>query len=288
MSTLAIRRHQGRNRLLFLLALLCLAVGIVLMGINLYGLTQPIRKPGLGITDRDQLRFGPEEVWNYDRSLAAIESLATVEPKDQLAEAANEVVNKSLIHVKWNRVDPREYRQLVPVWENYFLWGIGRFSGLPQFERYHYADYRRNIRRGIGICGDASTILSSVMDRYDIPNRIVSFHGHVIVEYKNGDGEWNLLDPDFGVSLGMPLGSLLENPGQVRGRYLAEGYSENETDNLLAVYETDHAIFDDTYHFMTKRYLFENASYVAKWLMPVAFIALPLIWMVRTRRKTSH
>ncbi|SFR58762.1 hypothetical protein SAMN05216203_1609 [Marinobacter daqiaonensis] len=288
MNHSATSRRGARNRFLLLAALLCLAVGIVLMGINLYGLTQPLRKPGLGVTDRDQLRFVTEEVWSYQQSLDAIDRLAGIEPLTQRAEAANKVVNQSLVHVKWNRVDPEEYRQLVPIWENYFLWAIGRFSGLPQFERYHYADYRRNIRRGIGICGDASTILSSVMDRYGIPNRIVSFHGHVIVEFEDSDGRRNLLDPDFGVGLGIPLESLLEDPKQVRDRYLAAGYSERETDTLLSIYKTDHAIFDDTYHFMSKRYVFEHASYVAKWLVPVALIVLPLIWLARTRRTTSH
>lgn len=280
--------RDRRNPALLVLALVCLSIGMLLMAINLYGLTQPIRKPGLGVTDRDQLRFGPEEVWNYQQSMAAIDGLAALQSKNLLAEKANDVVNKSLIHVQWNRVDPLEYRQLVPVWENYFLWAIGRFSGLPQFERYHYADYRRNIRRGIGICGDASTILSSVMDRYEIPNRIVSFHGHVIVEYENSEGERQLLDPDFGVSLGMPLEQLIAEPAAAAEQYLAAGYSEKESSHLVSVYQTDYAIFDDTYHFMSKRYLFEKTSYVAKWLLPIVLIALPVIWLLRTRRISPH
>ena len=110
--------RDRRNPALLVLALVCLSIGMLLMAINLYGLTQPIRKPGLGVTDRDQLRFGPEEVWNYQQSMAAIDGLAALQSKNLLAETANDVVNKSLIHVQWNRVDPLEYRQLVPVWEN--------------------------------------------------------------------------------------------------------------------------------------------------------------------------
>lgn len=279
-STIKDKRISG---VLTFIAVLCLAGGVALMAINLYGLTQPIRKPGLGVSDQDQLRFVEETVWSYEESVEAIHGLAVIDEPDALAERANRVVNSSLVHVKWNQVDPIQYRQLIPIWENYFLWGLGRFSSLPQFERYHYADYLRNIRRGIGICGDASTILSSVMDHYGLENRIISFRGHVIVEHQRESGGYNLLDPDFGVDLGVSLEALLEEPHRVRAKYIAAGYSETEVENLLAIYETDYRIFDDTYHFMSKRYLFEHLSYVAKWLMPTLMILVSLIWLVRVR-----
>ncbi|WP_417538425.1 hypothetical protein [Marinobacter sp.] len=268
------------------LAIVSLVVAIMLMGINIYGLTQPIRKPGLGVTDHDQLRFIPAQTWNFEDSLTAIKELNATGPRSELAESANQIVNQSLVHIDWEEVNPVEYRQLIPVWENYFLWAIGTFSGLPQFERYHYADYQRNIKRGIGICGDASTILASILEQYQIPNRIVSFGGHVIVEYEVSDGERRLLDPDFGVSLATPLESLGVQLEQVRDRYLAAGYSAAEVDDLIKIYQTDYALFDSTYHFMKLRYIFENVSYIAKWAMPSLLILLSvgyLAWL-RSRR----
>ncbi|UQG54167.1 MULTISPECIES: hypothetical protein [unclassified Marinobacter] len=267
------------------LAIISLVVALVLMGINIYGLTQPIRKPGLGVTDQDQLRFIPKQIWSYEDSLIAINGLDASLPRSEFAEAANQVVNQSLIHIDWQKVNPVEYRQLVPIWENYFLWGIGMFSGLPQFERYHYANYERNIERGIGICGDASTILSSVLDQHQIPNRIVSFGGHVIVEYEREDGKPQLLDPDFGISLGVPLDELSERLEHVRDRYSAAGYSAAEIDDLISIYQTDFALFDNTYHFMTLRYVFENVSYVAKWIVPLSLISLSLGYFAWLRRK---
>ncbi|NWN90416.1 hypothetical protein HLV39_02740 [Marinobacter adhaerens] len=254
-----------------------LVIGLILMSINLYGVAQPIRKPGLGVLDQGQLRFVPNKVWSYKQSMEAINDLGTISGRYQLAEKANEVVNRSLVHVDWNRVDPKSYRQLIPIWENYFLWAIGHFSGLPQFERYHYADYRRNIRRGIGICGDASTILSSVMDRYGIPNRIVSFQGHVIVEYQDENGQDYLLDPDFGVSLGASLSDLLRNPEGFKQPYVKAGYSVAEIDYLFEAYKKEgYSIYEDTYHFMTQRYIFENVSYGMKWLLPGFLVVLPV------------
>lgn len=261
-----------------------LTVGLALMTVNIYGLTQSIRKSGLGETDQEQLRFLPEKVWTYSQSLNAIDDLGSVQTRRALAERANQIIHNSLIHVEWERVDPEEYRQLVPFWENYFLWAVGRFTNLPQFERYHYSDYRRSIRRGIGICGDASTALSSVLDRYKVPNRIVSFDGHVIVEYEMENGDQYLIDPDFGVSLGTSLESLKADADKVRTKYLLAGYSEREVSYLFQAYERRYSIFDDTYHFMTKRYLFEKTSYVLKWLLPAGLILISSIWILIAHR----
>ncbi|SET76895.1 hypothetical protein SAMN04487962_12231 [Marinobacter segnicrescens] len=274
------RRHRPwwTSRFFLVLAAISLIIGLVLMGLNLYGLTQPIRKPGLGVTDVDQLRFVPDEVWSYEKSMEAIARLDGASPNSDLAKQANRVVNQSLVHVSWKEVDPVEYRQLIPPWENYFLWGIGKFSGLPQFERYHYANYQRNIKRGIGICGDASTILSSIMDKHEIPNRIISFRGHVIVEYQREDGRAELIDPDFGVELEMTLDQLRADPEQAKAKYLAAGYSEKESETLRKAYQTSYAVYDNTFHFMSNRYLFEELSYWLKWLLPTLLILLSALY----------
>lgn len=260
-------------------------VGVCLLGLNLYGLTQPLRKPGLGETDHSSLRFVPEQVWSYERSLEAIDRLNPDQPDRDFLVEANQLVNQVLVHVDWNRVDPVEYRQLIPAWENYFLYILGQFSGLPQFERYHFADYRRNIRRGIGICGDAATILSSVLDRYGVDNRIVSFEGHVLVEAVTSSGRGLLLDPDFGVVLDIPLEELATDLHQVRQRYLDAGYSDREIDYLMPVYRRPYRLFDNTYHFMSKRYLFEKASYILKWILPLTLIGTAVAVMVRRRSR---
>lgn len=278
-----------RRLVLNLAAILTLVLGLILLGLNLYGLTQPLRKPGLGVTDQELLRFVPGEVWDYETSLSAIDALASAEGDRPLAEQANDVVHQSLVHVKWTDVDPVAYRQLVPPWENVFLWAVGRFSGLPQFERYHYADYRRSIERGIGICGDASIVLSTVLERYSVDSDIVSFRGHVIVEYENPQGQKRLLDPDFGVVINRSLDELKADPELVRPIYLEAGYGAQEVDDLVSIYSKDHSIFDDTYGFMARRYLFEKTTYFLKWVLPPLLI-LPAIarWIWRRRRGSDR
>lgn len=264
------------------LAWMLLGLGVALMCLNLYGMTQSIRRPGLGVDDHAQLRFVPKEVWSYEMSLSEIDRLKQLAgDRTTVVEQANQVVNRSIIHPEWNKVDPVEYRQLIPAWENYFLFLIGRFSGLSQFERYHYSDYRRSIQRGIGLCGDASTVMSSVLDELGIENRIVSFKGHVIVEYEGDNGVWRLADPDFGVLLRADLAELTGKPSIVAADYLNAGYSRREVDSLMRSYATPYALFDDTYHFMSMRYVFERVSYVLKWVLPVLLMLPALIICLR-------
>lgn len=279
-------RPVGRLRRRFSFVLFL--AGVALLCLNLYGLTQSIRRPGLGVDDHAQLRFVPKEVWSYEKSMESVAELKQYTgDRWSTAEKAAMLVNSALIHPDWNRVDPVEYRQLIPAWENYFLYILGRFSGLPQIERYHYADYRRSIRRGIGLCGDASIVMSSILDEVGIANRIVSFTGHVIVEYEGEGGVWRLADPDFGVMLRANLSELTERPSIIVADYLKEGYSRREVDSLLRSYATPHALFDDVYHFMGKRFVFEYTSYVLKWIFPILLMIPLFLHRIRGRSQSD-
>ena len=268
---------------------LMLALGVILLGLNLYGLTQSIRKPDLQDTPQHLLRFYPDRLISYEDSLDLIDDLAAFKNTDQLVAKANAVVNDSLMHVEWKKVDPVAYRQLIPVWENYFLYSLGRFSDQPQLQRYHYSNYKRSIKRGIGVCGDAAIVLSSILDRYGIDNRLLSFaNGHVVVAYLSQDGVEYLVDPDFGVEMYVSLDELIRNPDVIRSTYSHRGYSDREIDVLVRVYASDYLEFDDTYHFMTKRYIFEEVSYYLKWPLPVLLIGLACLGLAWLKRKFGN
>lgn len=123
-----------------------------------------------------------------------------------------------------------------------------------------------------------------MLDRYGVDNRIVSFEGHVLVEAFTSAGTGLLLDPDFGVVLDLPLESLADDLTQVRQKYLDAGYSDSEIDYLMPVYDRSYRLFDNTYHFMSRRYLFEKASYVLKWILPLILIAGSLIIFMKPGR----
>ena len=263
---------------LFLL-ILFLIPGLLLMGLNLYGLTQPLRYPGLFETESELLRFPTEGNYTFEQTMQALDEFEPASSQIDTARELNELVNNAITHVQWTQVDPGTYRQLVPAWENFFLYAIGKFTSLPQFKRYHFTDYRRSLERGIGMCGDASMVLSSLLSEYDIRNNIIAMNGHVIVETFDKDGQSHLLDPDFGVELGVSLDELRGSLDNVSSAYENAGYEiTGETAKLLDTYamKTGRDIYSGSKDFMRTRYYFERVSYVMKWVLPAVMIVLGL------------
>jgi len=258
-------------------------VGIILMTLNLYGVTQSIRYEGLGKEGREMLRFVPEEVWSYEDSMKNKSDWMNSGTEIEKVIGATKWAHKSLVHVSWDRVSPKDYRQLIPIWDNYFLHFIGRFSDLPQFERYHFSDYKRTVARGIGLCGDYSIVLSQALSEVGIKTDIVSYPGHVVVYYYSENGDIYYLDPDFGVVTKLE-GQDFEEYREILEKEYLSNHSESEVEYLMNILSYQPVFFKDTYDFMAKRYIFERFSYFAKWLFPLLFLFVGLCILVIGRR----
>jgi len=268
------------------IASILIAFGLLLLSINIYGLFADTRKENLDQVDPKLLRFINDNYMSYSDS---IEKLKTIDHENHTVyvQQANKLVQQSLTHIKWNKVDPKEFRQLVPIWENYLLHFAGIFFDQPQIKRYHFVDYKRSLQRGIGICGDASMVLSQILDKKGIDNQIVSYQGHVITQAILDNDKKILLDPDFGVELKMSLEELSADPSSAYSYYLNAGYSEKEARSLIRIYSGKHTLYDDVYALMPKRYVFEHLSYVLKWLIPICMLLVSLI-MLRSHNKHAH
>jgi hypothetical protein len=266
-------------------SIILILFGIILLCINFYGLTESIRPDLAALLDKKHLRFESDGVVSYQETINKIHNLKELSSKDDIASHANKITNTGLEHIQWKRVDPKVYRLRIPIWENYILFLLSVFTNVDQFERYHFANYSKNLERGVGICGDASTILSSILDKHQIRNEIISFDGHVIVQYENDNNEKKLLDPDFGVLMNFDVNELYERPSNIRNIYSESGYSDKEIQTLERVYKRGFLIFDDTFHFMTKRYLFEVFSYILKWTLPFIFLIFGYLLFSKNTKK---
>jgi len=276
--------HINRKTILLFIASFLFISGLLLLSINLYGLFTDIRKGNLDQVNPELLRFKNDDYLSYSSSIKKLEALEHEDPFDY-AHKANKLVQQSLTHIEWNKVNAAEFRQLIPIWENYLLYFVGIFSDLPQYERYHFVDYNRSLERGVGICGDASMVLSQILDKKGIDNQIISYQGHVITQARFNNNII-LLDPDFGVELDMSLEELVADPSNAYAYYRNAGYSEREARSLVKIYGTKHTVFDDVYAFMPKRFLFEHVSYVLKWLIPAILILISL-FIVRHIKKDA-
>ena len=254
-------------------ALVFISIGLMFTIVNIYGMFQDIRPV---IIFEDELRFENDQPLEYQQVLNQLQR-NTDESDKEFAERATRVVAEGLAHIRWLNYAPEKFNQLVPIWENYFLHFMGRYSGIPEYERYHFTDYKKSLYRGIGICGDASMVLSQVLDEQGIDNQIITFPGHVIVSAQFTDAANNAmeytLDPDFGVILGVSPEEIKNAPYFAAKQYGYSGY-QRDVRIMNHVYNNDFQRWDGVQHFVTKKYYFERVSYWLKWPLPILFILL--------------
>ena len=236
--------------------------------LNIFGLTQDIRPATVAEAD---LRFAGDH-----RPLVSQlhEEISKGDQETDLVytRRINKVIANRLAHINWNELPATKYNMRIPIWENYILAFMGRFSGIPEYSKYHFIDPLRSLERGIGICGDASMVMSQLLDRVQIENNIISMPGHVILSVKLDDKEM-LFDPDFGVELGISL-SDLKKIGQKAGVFYGRSYPQSEVDIMSLVYSNAHLAkkWDNVAEFVTKKYYFEPFAYFIKWFLPILLL----------------
>lgn len=256
---------------------LLLFIGIALLSLNIYGLFQNIRPK---IILSDELRFENDLIYNYQQALNLINKKVDESELD-FSIRVTKVVQGSLAHIHWLRYEPSKFNQIVPIWENYFLYFMGKFSGIAEFERYHFTNYKRSLERGIGICGDASMVLFQVLKQNNIDNQIVSFPGHVIIETTSG----NILDPDFGVFVPFSIHDIQQSPDLITEYYEQQGYSKKEINNLKKIYKSNYKKWHGVKQFLTKKYYFEIITYFLKWILPIILIIISYLLIKPNSRR---
>ncbi|TPV62106.1 hypothetical protein FJ444_02225 [Aestuariibacter sp. GS-14] len=259
-------------------------LGCSLLVINLYGLTRDLRPEGL---EPDVLRFGVNDV-TISPSQTKVDIVRKPNESDEdYVRRLTYVLASGIAHLEWEEFEPDLYHQRVPIWENYILFLMGVITPIPEFKRYHYSNPHRSLERGIGICGDASMTLSGLLDEQDIKNKIITLPGHVMVEVEINGGK-QLLDADYGVVLdegGVEF--YRQNPENFIAGFQTQLGRVNDGEYFLAsgLQKEGYQVWNGTSHFITKKYYFEKFAYVAKWVLPIAMILLPLWWM---RRRTQQ
>ncbi|MBD1390570.1 hypothetical protein IC617_14120 [Neiella sp. HB171785] len=257
------------------------STGLVLTVINLYGLSQSIRPAGLW---DEPTRFANDYSISYEEALAQLQRLPD-ESELQFAQRATHVIAQSITHIHWSEEpDATRFNQLIPIWENYFLYFMGLWSGMPEFQKYHYTDYRRSLKRGIGLCGDTSMILNQVLTENGIESDILVFPLHVIVQ-ADVDGQQRLFDADYGVSIPFDADQAQLNRPQIAELYRQHGYTPDDEALVDKIFSRHGVAFDDVKAFVTKKYYFERLTYALKWPLPL--IMLLIGWLLLRRWQTK-
>lgn len=261
------------KRISALVGALCLVCGTLLLLINIYGFTQQLAPSSI---TTDNLRFKENDVTMTKSSFFENLPRKTGESDKEFAERLTHAIAATIAHIHWLDYPPAQFNQRVPIWENYILYFMGAFSGIPEYERYHFANPEKSIERGIGICGDTSMILSQFLQREGIENKILTFPGHVIVEADFGTHK-QLLDADYGVALAQGMNFYRDNPDEFIRSYRAAGFINDAEEYLAQGIQQSVTYWNGTQHFITKKFYFEKIAYWLKWIMPFCMIFLGVL-----------
>jgi hypothetical protein len=248
-------------------------IGLLLLFINIYGLSQSLRPSGL---NEDVLRFKQNDLLlSPDEFLNQVNRLPG-EGETEYVIRLTDVIADGMAHVHWGKYDPDRFYQRVPLWENYILYFMGRFSGIPEFERYHFTIAEKGIERGVGLCGDASMLMSEILKKEGIANKIITMPGHVVIAAQ-ADSEEIWLDPDFGVAIEAKLEVLKAEPERLTKAYNNKGFIDNgESLVRNGMEHHNYQTWNGVKHFVQKKYYFERLSYFLKWFIPIFLITIGL------------
>ncbi|HAU94179.1 MAG TPA: hypothetical protein DCW59_17665 [Alteromonas sp.] len=110
------------------------------------------------------MRFGAQD-WQLDaQAFWLLSQRKNNENDSDYAVRLTKAVAGRIAHVHWGRFPPEQFNQRVPVWGNYLLYLAGLISGIAEFERYHFVSRPKPLNGGVGLCGDASMLLSQLLD----------------------------------------------------------------------------------------------------------------------------
>jgi hypothetical protein len=252
-------------------------IALTLLAINTYGFSQSLRPATFSPED---LRFGASDI---SLSLLEYQQAIKKQPSEndiEYAKRLTDVIAQGTAHIHWEKFDPKVFNQRVPIWENWILYFMGVFSGIPEFERYHFVSPEKSVERGIGICGEVSMLMTSLLERNGIPAEMVTVPGHVLVT-ATIDGETKIFDPDFGVVLPYSAVELQQNAEQASQLYVDAGYKSYDKAFFLKAFSKPYKIWSGPEQFITKKFYFEKVSYWLMWLFPISLMAIA--WRIRSR-----
>lgn len=276
------------------LAALCVAlatVGSFLLGANVVGLlTAPLRAP----FDSAKLGcgFGP-----LDRPLewSQVEPMLARKPNEgetAFVVRLNDVVSSAVGHA-WIGSRRHELRMQVPLTENWVLWLGAEID--PRLRAYPFADPRKTLERGIGLCSHVSRAARTLLCDAGVDARLVQLGGHTVVTAR-ADDRWLILDPDFGAAIDHSITELEADPSRAAPAYRAAfaalelPHSEAEIERLVRLYdEPGNAVEQpgdvDPLALLHRRG--EALADFAKWAVPLAALAPALLWVAMRRRRQA-
>lgn len=243
-----------------------LVLAVILLGINMLGEFKSLRNPDI-YKEQSRMFISGADI-EYDNLMQQI-ARKDDESDKEFALRINKVIYKGMLYY-WYQEGAKKYHLTVPIWENYILYIR---NTLKSVDRYEFANWRRNLKRGAGLCSAYSIIVKGILEENEIEARMWDLTRHVVVEAKLSENEWYILDPNYGLYVPHSMEEIQQNPELVRATYM--DIADLYLDTYNGPYTTDFLveIFGyDNIRIWSPNPRFENFSYIAKWVLPLLFL----------------
>lgn len=99
--------------------------------------------------------------------------------------------------------------------------------------------------------------------------------GHVVVSVDGGQGNYWLLDPDYGVVIDKNIQEVENNPEIIKQYYA--NHNDETINSLVGIYgKENNKMFSSAIEYCGDRYNYEKMSYLLMWIIPLLLV-LPFI-----------
>lgn len=267
-------------------------LGLALLGLNLVGLGLSLRSPQLAKSN--DYFFQNDVRLVYSETISAVQGIEA-QPNSEALKQLVTLISGTVAHY-WPTEQATTYNLHVPATENFVLWTVGvaspfleSLTGKPfkaVYQGYEFHDWQKGLERGVGLCSQHAIILDSILAEKGFKAEIVRLDGHVLNQVWVEDAQqyW-LVDSDYGLTMPYSLAEVQESPEIVRAHYFNVLQSPDILNLLVELYGAEgNELISSSRAYLGPGYvLFEDLSYLAKWILPL-LSCLAGAWLVRRRR----
>ena len=282
-------------------ALAAAALGLLLMGLNIWGQFMTLRPE---VLKRDWPNSLAATMRSYPDAVQSLQRIEDLPLRDYVIQV-NTIVHETLVHLRPQQISDAGYGDdslvsalnlRVPIWENYLLFALS-FIKPDSYKRYEFCSARKALERGVGECGQQSLTVVDLLQDRGIETGFIDWAAHhVVAVARVSASEWYILDPDYNVTFPYRFDTASTTTPKIFDG-LAEALLQSQPDRTVIRHPdgTSEMPPDELYKSSGQSVSFggpnarwgracpiERLAYILKWLLPVVLF-LPFLWWILAR-----
>ncbi len=259
-------------------------IGIILLCINIYGLVKSLGNDA--IYKEEHILFNNDIEPTSSKLLDEVLHKENIKNREEYFQKLVKAINKNIAHY-WRGEGRTKYNLTIPIYKNYILW-FKQFTDSKHYKLYEFCDYEHALERKVGLCSQHAIIICGILEDKHIPAKIVALSGHVVAEAEVKNGDWWILDGDYGVIIPKSIEEIEKDSTLIIPYYMDNmnynrfSITQNQNnpiplERLVKIYGADgNFVINSVKGYCGNRYSFEKTSYYLIWIIPLIFI-LPFL-----------